>query len=175
MNKFMILMLTLVTTVVAGTANFAFDGAGITPIGGWGKDLDSGLAGGLYGNWLFSQKLRAGLGIEGAIFSDTYQGTASFTQLKPMGTASFYLRPHSASFNPGIAVGFGYCRSRLSSGDGVDPVSWDLFWRAGIKWDFSLGSQWRAGLGFDLESVMASEKAGDAFRLTFGVSREVRL
>ena len=175
MFKAMILMLAVVATVWAGTADFIFEGAGITPIGGWGENLSNGLAGGLYANWLFSQKFRAGLGIEGAVFGDANQGSASFTQLKPMGTASFFLRPQAVIFNPGVVVGFGYCRSRLSSGGGIDPESWDLFWRAGIRWNFSLGSPWRAGLGLDLESVVASEKPGDAFRLTFGVSREVQL
>lgn len=175
MYKATILMLAVVATAMAGTVNFVFEGAGITPIGGWGENLSNGLAGGLYGNWLFSQKFRAGLGIEGAVFGDANQGSASFTQLKPMGTASLYLRPYGAAFNPGVVVGFGYCRSQLSSGSGIDPASWDLFWRAGIRWNFSLGSPWRAGLGLDLESVMAPEKTGDAFRLTFGVSREVQL
>lgn len=175
MYKAMILMLTVVAAVTAGTVNFVFEGAGITPIGGWGDDLSNGLAGGLYGNWLFSPKFRTGLGIEGAVFGDANQGSASFTQLKPMGNVSFFLRPHAAVFNPGFVMGFGYCRSRLSSGGGIDPVSWDLFWRVGIRWNFSLGSPWRAGLGLDLESIMASEKSGDAFRLTFGVSREVQL
>ncbi|MCK5785036.1 MAG: hypothetical protein KAH54_00610 [Candidatus Sabulitectum sp.] len=175
MYKAMIITLTVVATLMAGTVNFAFEGAGSTPIGGWGENLSNGLAGGLYGDWLFTEKLRAGLGFEGAIFGDAHQGNVSFTQLKPMVTTSFYLRPHGVIFNPGVVAGFGYCRSQLSSGGGIDPASWDLFWRAGIRWDFSLGSPWRAGLGFDLESIMASEKPGDAFRLTFGVSREVQL
>lgn len=175
MYKTTILILAVATAAMAGTVNFIFEGAGITPIGGWGEYLSNGLAGGLHGNWLFSQKFRAGVGIEGAVFGDANQGSASFTQLKPMGTASFFLRPHGATFNPGVVVGFGYCRSQLSSGGGKDPASWDPFWRAGIRWNFSLGSPWRAGLGLDLEGIMASEKSGDAFRLTFGVSREVQL
>ncbi|MCK5130632.1 MAG: hypothetical protein KAR40_00590 [Candidatus Sabulitectum sp.] len=175
MYKATILMLAVVATVMAGTVNFVFEGAGITPIGGWGENLSSGLAGGLYGNWLFSPKFRAGLGIEGTVFGDANQGSASFTQMKPMGNVSLFLRPHGAVFNPGLVMGFGYCRSRLSSGGGIDPVSWDPFWRAGIRWNFSLGSPWRAGLGLDLEGIMASGKSGDAFRLTFGVSREVQL
>lgn len=175
MYKITFLMLTIAATLVAGTVNFAFEGAGITPIGGWGENLSNGLAGGLFGSWLFSQKFQAGLGVEGALFSSKFDGSTSFTQLKPMGTASFYLRPHGTAFNPGVVAGFGYCRSRLSSGAGTDPVSWDLFWRAGIRWNFSLGSPWRAGLGIDLESVMASEMTGDAFRFTFGVAREVQL
>ena len=175
MYKAMILILIVAATVMAGTMNFVFEGAGVTPIGGWGENLSSGLSGGLYGNWFFSSKLRAGLGLEGAVFGDANQGSASFTQLKPMGNFSFYARPHGATFNPGIVVGFGYCMSRLSSGGGIDTESWDPFWRAGIRWNFSLGSPWRAGLGFDLEGVIAPEKSGDAFRLTFGISREVQL
>ncbi len=175
MYKATILMLTVAAAVMAGTVNFVFEGANVTPIGGWGENLSNGLAGGLYGNWLLSQKFRAGLGIEGTVFGDDNQGSASFTQLKPMGIVAFYLRPHGVAFNPGVVVGFGYCRSRLCSGGGIDPESWDPLWRAGVRWNFSLGSPWRAGLGLDLESVMASEKAGDTFRMTFGVSREVQL
>jgi hypothetical protein len=168
-------MLAVTAVLYAGTVNIEFDAAGITPIGGWGENLSNGLSGGLYANWLFSEKFRAGLGVQGAVFGDAFQGNASFTQLKPMATVSLYLRPHGRVFNPGIVAGFGYCRSRLSSGGGVDPASWDPFWSAGVRWNFSLGSPWRAGLGFDLESVMAADKTGDAFKLTFGVSREVQL
>ncbi len=175
MYKTMILMLVISAVVMAGTIDVAVESASITPIGGWGKNLSNGLAGGLYGSWLFSPKFRAGLAIEGSVFGDGNQGSASFTQIKPMATVSFYMRPHGRIFNPGFVMAFGYNRSRLSSGDGVDPVSWDPFWRAGIRWNFSLGSPWRAGLGLDLEGVMASEKSGDAFRLTFGVSREIQL
>lgn len=175
MNKGIILILAVTAVLHAGTINVGFDAAGITPVGGWGENLSSGLSGGLYAQWLLSQKLRAGLGIQGALFNDAYNGNASFTQLKPMATVSFYLRPHGRTFNPGIVAGFGYCRSRLSSGGGIDPASWDPFWSAGVRWDFSLGSQWRAGMGFDLESVMASDKTGDAFKFVFGVSREVQL
>jgi hypothetical protein len=169
------LAVTLATAVYAGTVDVVFEGAGISPVGGWGNTLSSGLAGGIQLNWLFSSKFRGGIGIEGATFGDGNSGSASFSHLKPMGILSFYLRPNGASFNPGVVAAFGYCRSRLSSEGGIDPASWDPFWRAGIRWNFSLGSPWRAGLGFDLESVIASEKSGDAFRFTFGVSREVQL
>lgn len=165
----------LASVSLAGTLEIGIGGAGITPIGGWGENLSSGLSGELQFNWLFSRKLRAGAGIEAVTYGDGNDGNASFSQLKPMGILSFYLRPHGASFNPGIVAAFGYCRSRLSSGDGVDPSSWDPFWRAGLRWNFSIGSPWRAGLGFGLESVMAQDKTGDAFRFTFGVSREVQL
>ena len=175
MYKAAVLIMTIATAVTAGTVNLVFEGAGITPVGGWGENLSNGLSGGLYGNWLFTEKLRAGLGIDGAIFADANQGSASFSQLKPMADVLFYFRPGGTVFNPGLSAGFGYCRSRLASGGGVDPESWDLFWRAGLRWNFSLGAPWRAGLGLDLESVMAAEKSGDAFRLTFGVSREVQL
>lgn len=171
------LMLVGFLAALAAAANLEIEvgGAGLTPIGGWGDDLSDGLAGEIQVNWLLSRKFRIGAGCEGAIYSDGYDGNASFSQLKPMGIVSFYLRPHGAAFNPGIVAAFGYCRSRLSSGGGVDPASWDPFWRAGLRWNFSLGSPWRAGLGFDLESVMAGETSGDAFRMAFGVSREVRL
>jgi hypothetical protein len=173
--KAIFLILAVAAAAAAGTVNFGFEGSVITPVGGWGTNFTGGLAGGVYANWLFSGKLRAGLGIEGAIFGDANRGSASFSQLKPMANAAFFLRPGATAFNPGIVAGFGYCRGRLASGDGIDPESWDLFWRAGLRWNYSLGFPWRGGLGIDLESVMASEKPGDAFRLTFGVSREVQL
>ncbi len=175
MFRTVILAAALTSLAVAGTIDFVVEGAGITPIGGWGTNLSNGLAGGVQANWLFSTRFRAGLGIEGATYGDGFDGNASFSQLKPMGILSLYLRPHGRTFNPGLVAAFGYCRSRLSSGEGIDPASWDPFWRAGLRWNFSLGSPWRAGLGFDLESVAASDKSGDAFRFTFGVSREVQL
>ncbi len=175
MIKVIILLLGTVSALLAGTINIEFEGAGVTPIGGWGEHLSNGLAGGLYGSWLFSDKLSAGLGVEGVVFGDGNQGSASFTQLKPMGIGSFYLRPYGRVFNPGLVVAFGYNQSRLSAEGGIDAASWDLFWRAGIRWNFSLGSPWRAGLGLDLESVMASEKTGDSFKFTFGISRGIEL
>lgn len=175
MFRIIIFAAVLASVSAAGTIDIVIEGAGVTPIGGWGENLSSGLAGGIQFNWLVSRKFRAGAGIEGTTFGDGNSGNASFSQLKPMGILSFYLRPQGASFNPGVVAAFGYCRSRLSSGDGIDPSSWDPFWRAGLRWNFSLGSPWRAGLGFDLESVTASEKTGDAFRFSFGVSREVQL
>jgi len=170
-----ILAAVLFSPSLAGTIEIGIDCAGVTPIGGWGENLSSGLSGEVQFNWLVSRKFRAGVGIEGATYGDGSSGNASFSQLKPMGILSFYLRPQGASFNPGIVAAFGYCRSRLSSGGGVDPASWDPFWRTGLRWNFSLGSPWRAGIGFDLESVMAADKSGDAFKFTFGVSREVQL
>lgn len=162
-------------TAAAGTVNLTVEGAGLTALGGWGKYLSNGLSGSVQAKWLFSRKFQAGLGLEGVVFGDGYSEDASLLQLKPMGILSFYFRPRGRSFNPGIVAAFGYCRSRLSSGEGVDPVSWDPFWRAGVRWNFSLGEPWRAGIGFDLESVLSSEKNGDAFKFTFGVSREVSL
>lgn len=170
-----IILAVLVAVSSGGTVDIVLEGAVVSPIGGWGTNLSSGLAGGIQANWLLSKKFRAGAGIEGVTFGDGNNGDASFSQVKPMGLFSFYLRPHGDTFNPGIVAAFGYCRSRLSSGGGTDPASWDPFWRAGLRWNFSLGQPWRAGLGFDLESVLSSDKTGDAFRLTFGVSREVRL
>ncbi len=175
MTRTMILAAVLATAAAAGAFEIEAGVAGMTPIGGWGDNLSAGLAGELQFNWLVSRKFRAGAGVEGAVFGDANAGDASLSQFKPMGILSFYLRPHGASFNPGVVAAFGYCRTRLSSGGGVDPVSWDPFWRAGIRWNFSLGSPWRAGLGFDLESVVSQETSGDAFKLTFGVSRGLEI
>lgn len=175
MFRTIILAAVLVSLSSAGTMEIEVGGAGVTTLGGWGENLSGGLSGEIQFNWLFSDKFRGGAGLEGTVYGSGNNVNTSFTQLKPMGILSFYLRPHSASFNPGVVAAFGYCGSRLSSGGGIDPASWDPFWRAGLRWNFSLGSPWRAGIGFDLESVAATEKAGDAFRFAFGVSRGVQL
>lgn len=165
----------LVSVAFAGNLDLSLEMGTSTPIGGWGTNLSAGLGAGVQATWLVSSKLRTGIGAEGMLFSDGNSGRASFQQFKPMAVVSFYLRPHGRSFNPGLTAAFGYCRSRLSSHDGIDPASWDPFWRAGVRWNFSIGEPWRAGLGFDLESVMAQELSGDALKFVFGISREVGL
>ncbi len=52
-------------------------------------------------------------------------------------------------------------------------MTWDPFWRAGVRWEFGLGSGLRGAVGFDFRGIMAREESGDGFALVFRVSREV--
>jgi len=123
-------------------------------LGGWGDYMGTGITGRLG----FSLKLNS-----------------SLTMLSPHVGAGYYLRPWGDTFNPGVEVAGGFCRSALKSGSGADPVTWDPFWRAGIRWDFRIGAGFRGAVGFDYTSVLASEKSGDTFGLLFTLSREVSL
>ncbi len=60
-----IILAVLVTVSFGGTVDIVLEGAGVSPIGGWGSNLSGGLAGGIQANWLLSGKFRAGAGIEG--------------------------------------------------------------------------------------------------------------
>ncbi len=175
MKRAILAALAFAVTASAGTADLMAEiGPGFA-LGGWGSSFGTGLNMGLGGEYRVTPKLRVGASADISTFSHTYSGDASLFMFRPSLRAAFYLNPGSASFNPGIAVSLGMCRTALESGGGTDPSSWDPFWRAGVRWDLSLGHPWRAGLGFDLESVMASEKTGDTFRLVLSVSREVPL
>ncbi len=159
----------------AGTVDlFTEIGTGFA-MGGWGDSFGPGLNMGLGGEWRLSAKLRAGGAVDISSFSNSGRGDANLFMFRPMARAAFYLNPGSASFNPGLTASFGMCRTALESGGGADQPSWDPFWRAGIRWDLSLGAPWRAALGLDLESVMSEDKTGDTFRLVLAVSREVNL
>jgi len=159
----------------AGTADlFTEVGTGFA-LGGWGEGFGPGFNLGLGGEWRFTPGFRAGGAVDMSAFSRSDGGGASLFMSRPMVRAAFYFNPGSASFNPGVTASFGMCRTALESGGGADSPSWDPFWRAGIRWDMSLGAPWRAALGLDLESVMAEGKSGDAVRLVLAVSREVRL
>lgn len=159
----------------AGTADlYAEVGTGFA-MGGWGENFDPGFNLGLGADWRLTSKFRTGAGFDISSFSHSHNGDVTLFMLRPSIRTAFYFNPRSSSFNPGIAAAFGMCRTELESGGGVDTPTWDPFWRAGIRWDLSLGRPWRANLGLDLESVMASEKTGDTFRLSIAVSREVQL
>jgi len=95
--------------------------------------------------------------------------------LTPALTASYYLRPWGNTFNPGLECAFGLCRSSLSNSGGADPVSWDPAWRAGFRWDFSLGGTYRGQVGMDYSSVLADIEQADTFLLLFGFTKEVTL
>lgn len=175
MKRAALAALVLGVAATAGTVDFTAEiGPGFA-LGGWGSSFGTGLNLGLAGEWRFTPKLRAGGSVDVSSFSHTYSGNADLFMFRPSLRAAFYLNPESSTFNPGLTASFGMCRTALESGGGADPASWDPFWRAGLRWDLSLGHPFRAGLGFDLESVMASGRSGDTFRLVLSVSREVGL
>ena len=145
------------------------------PTGQWGNSLSTGVDVGLSASWIVTPSLRVGGLINGNVYGGADQGSATFTLLKPGINVGYYLRPWGSVFNPGIEGGFGICRSSLSNGDGADPVSWDPFWRVGMRWDFSMGAGFRGRTGVDYSSVLGEKETGDSFTLLFGISREVTL
>lgn len=145
----------------------------VFPVGSWGDNIGSGLDLRAYGRWMFSDAFGAGPGLALTMHGDAYDGDASLSVLTPEISAAYHLRPGAGSFSPGLEVGAGYSRSRLEAGGGSDPVTWDPFWRAGVRWEFGLGSGLRGAVGFDFRGIMAREESGDGFALVFRVSREV--
>ena len=143
--------------------------------GQWGRNLGTGIDGRITGAWMITPSLRVGMGIEGQALSSTDGGSASLTMLTPALVTSYYLRPWGNSFNPGVECAFGLCRTSLSNSGGADPVTWDPAWRAGLRWDFSLGGSFRGRIGADYSSVLAEMEQADSFLLLFGFSREVTL
>ncbi|MFO8182541.1 MAG: hypothetical protein R6U39_00070 [Candidatus Aegiribacteria sp.] len=151
-------------------------GTGLSyPTGKWGNSLNTGIDAGLHALWAPTRSLRAGLGLSVSVFGSSDMGTASLTHLKPRLMAGYYLRPWGNVFNPGFVCSFGICRSSLSNSGGSDPATWDPFWSAGFRWNFSVGGGFRGETGFDYSSIMAEMQSGDSFTLRFGISREVTL
>ena len=145
------------------------------PTGQWGNSLNTGLDAGVSASWIVTRSFRTGLGFSLSVFGSSDQGAASLTFFEPQLKAGYYLRPWGNVFNPGIVCSFGFCRSSLSNSGGTDPSTWDPFWKAGLRWNFSVGSGFRGEVGADYSSIMAEMKTGDSFILQFGISREVTL
>jgi hypothetical protein len=143
--------------------------------GGWGDNLSTGVWGRLDFRWMITPSVRAGAGMEASAFGSRYDTDASLTIMSPHLSVAYYLRPGAAVFNPGIEAAGGFARSSLGSGGGTDPATWDPFWRAGVRWDFSIGAGFRGAVGCDYTGIMAEGKSGDMFGLVFAVSREVSL
>mgnify|MGYP001042433426 FL=1 len=151
-------------------------GTGLSyPTGKWGNSLNTGLDAGVFASWIATPSIRAGLGLSVGVFGSSDQGAASLTLLKPQIRAAYYLRPWGSVFNPGVVLSFGMCHSSLSNSGGTDPATWDPFWAAGLRWNFSVGGGFRGEIGFDYSSIMAELQSGDSFDLKFGVSREVAI
>jgi hypothetical protein len=145
------------------------------PVGQWGRNLSTGIDARLAGEWMITPSLRAGAGVQGMAFGSTDGGSASLTMIIPQATLSWFLRPWGNTFNPGIECAFGLCRSSLSNGTGEDPATWDPAWRAGLRWDFSLGGGFRGRIGADYSSILAEKEQADSFTMLFGFSTEVTL
>jgi len=143
------------------------------PVGAWGENIGGGLSARGFGLWRASDGLRLGLGADLAVYGDADDGDASLSRFAPQLIAGGLLRPGAASFEPGLEVGLGMARTDLSASGGSDPASWDPFWRAGVRWGFSLGAGLRGGLGLDFSGVLADVESAESFELAFSVSREV--
>lgn len=166
-----------VILLLAGVA-FAGIDAGLSvgpvfPVGGWGQFLSTGLDFEAFAGWGVNSRLSAGPGVSVALYGDGGGGDASLTVITPEIRGSFFLRPGARSFNPGVEAAFGYSRSSLSSGGGEDPVTWDPSWRAGLRWDFSLGGGFRGAAGFDFRGILSGIESADGFSMVLRVSKEV--
>jgi len=145
------------------------------PTGKWGEGLNDGLDAGMAVSWKVDDFFRAGLGLSAGVFGSSDMGAASFTTVRPHLKVGYYLRPWGNVFNPGLTGSLGICRSSLTNGGGADPVTWDFFWSAGLRWNFGLGGGFRGEVGPDFSSIVAEMRNGDSFTLLFGVSREVAI
>ncbi|MCK4671156.1 MAG: hypothetical protein KAT47_01350 [Candidatus Aegiribacteria sp.] len=175
MRYAMILIFAAMITCAAIDIELVAKGGPSFPTGQWGNSLSTGVDVGLSVSWVITPSLKVGGGINGSVFGSTDQGSVTLTLIKPGINVGYYLRPWGNVFNPGIECGFGVCRSSLSNDDGADPVSWDPFWRVGMRWDFSMGAGFRGRVGADYSSVLGEIETGDSFILLFGISREVTL
>jgi hypothetical protein len=120
------------------------------------------------------RQVRAGGAVDISSFSNSGRGDANLFMLDPwpgLPSISIPGAPRSIRSDRFLRD----VPHRAGSGGGGTSPDWDPFWRAGIRWDLSLGAPWRAALGLDLESVMSEDKTGDTFRLVLAVSREVNL
>ena len=171
------MILVFSTAAVCAAIDVDFSGGiGMSyPTGQWGNSLNTGLNAGVSASWVVTRSFRTGLGFSLSVFGSSDQGAASLTFFEPQLKAGYYLRPWGKVFNPGVVCAFGFCRSSLSNSGGTDPVTWDPFWKAGLRWNFSVGNGFRGEVGADYFSVMAEMKTGDSFVLQFGISREVTL
>lgn len=169
------LLLAAVMACTAADIGFTASVGPTFPTGQWGRNLSTGIDARLMGEWLITPSLRAGAGVQGMLLGSTDGGSASLTIVTPQVSFAWFLRPWGRVFNPGIECAFGMGRSSLSNGDGHDPITWDPAWRAGLRWDFSMGGGFRGRVGLDYSSIIAEMEQADAFTLLFGFSTEVTI
>jgi hypothetical protein len=145
----------------------------VFPVGNWGETIGTGIEARTSVHWKPWARVGVGAALQADLFGDAWDGDASLSCIGPEISTAFFLRPGARVFNPGIEAAFGLTRSQLQSGGGTDPASWDPSWRAGLRWDFSLGMGLRGAAGFDFRGILASGESADSFGLVFRVSREV--
>lgn len=145
----------------------------VFPVGNWGTNIGTGLEARASVHWKPWARVGIGAALQADLFGDAWEGDASLACFGPEISTTLFLRPHARTFNPGIEAGFGVTRSRLQSAGGSDPATWDPSWRAGLRWDFSLGMGFRGAVGFDFRGILASGGSADSFGLVFRASREV--
>ena len=170
-----ILVLVALSFTQATTLEIEISGGPEYSVGSWGQYFGTGISFGGCALWKASQKLGAGLALDGNIYSSNGSSDASLSILSTEAVCSFFLRPGARSFNPGLIVAIGLSKSVLSSGSGTDPATWDPSWRAGFRWGFNIGAGFRGRFGFDFGSIISSESTGDYFGIRLGVLREVEL
>ncbi len=165
----------ILTALAASAGGLNLDASmGISyPVGAWGDNIGSGIGTRALALWKATERLGAGAGLGLTLYGDDWEGDASLSRLAPQLVARGVLRPGAASFEPGLEVGVGMSRSRLGSSGGVDPASWDPFWRAGLRWGFGLGEGFRGGIGFDFSGVLSDVETAESFEILFSVGREV--
>lgn len=173
--KFLIPSLVLALSAAGFDLDVGFTASSIFPVGSWGEQIGAGLSARASAQWKPAARIGAGASLGIGIFGDEYDGDASVFMLSPEITGSFHLRPWGRTFNPGIEAGFGMNRTSMECGGGSDPASWDPFWRAGLRWDFGMGSDFRGAVGFDLASILSQKVSSDSFSILFRLSREVEL
>jgi len=145
----------------------------VFPVGAWGDNIGTGIEARASLAWKPWERVGVGAGITGCLYGDAWDGDASLACIGPEILTDLFLRPHARVFNPGVEAGFGLTRSRMESAGGADPATWDPAWRAGVRWDFSLGGGLRGAVGFDFRGILASGGSADSFGLVFRASREV--
>jgi hypothetical protein len=145
----------------------------VFPVGNWGETIGTGIEARASVHWKPWARVGVGAALQADLFGDAWDGDASLSCIGPEISTALFLRPGARVFNPGIEAAFGLTRSQLQSGGGTDPASWDPSWRAGLRWDFSLGMGFRGAAGFDFRGILASGESADSFGLVFRVSREV--
>lgn len=173
--RFLVPLLAAACVSVAADLDIGLTAGPSFPVGSWGQYIGSGLSARACVQWKPLARIGAGAALGAGIYGDEYEGDASLLMITPEIVSSFHLRPWGRSFNPGIEAGFGMTRSSLRSGGGTDPATWDPSWRAGFRWDFSLGSGYRAAVGFDFAGILGSRGSSDSFGLVFRISRGVQL
>lgn len=145
------------------------------PVGDWGQYMGSGVSLRGWAAYRIGRFLQAGMGLNGSLYGDAYDGDASLSMIAPEALFAAYANPSSSSFNPGLEVALGMARSSLSNRGSSDPSTWDPWWRVGFRWEFGLGSGFKGKTGFDFGGALGQDQSAESFGLTLCLTREVTL